>query len=227
MSDADALLAAVLADPDADLPRLVFADHLDDAGEAARAEFIRLQVALAADPTSLPLRAREQLLLQRHAAGWLAPLRARGEPLQSPATHGWFRRGFVEEVWMPAGVFLTKADKLFRRAPVRRLQVTRAARGELSALFHGPGIRPLRELAFAGLSGAELAVRVYAADWLPPALALRNCGLTDAEAELIADAQADDWRPELLDVTHNPLGERGLDVLRRRYGPAVRVDRLS
>lgn len=43
--DHDALLAAVVADPDADLPRLVYADYLEEAGDeadAARAEFIRL-----------------------------------------------------------------------------------------------------------------------------------------------------------------------------------------
>ena len=49
MSDADALLAAVLADPDADLPRLVYADWLEERGEAERAEFIRVQVELARD----------------------------------------------------------------------------------------------------------------------------------------------------------------------------------
>ena len=44
---ADALLAAVRADPDADLPRLVYADHLDDTGDVDRAEFIRVQCELA------------------------------------------------------------------------------------------------------------------------------------------------------------------------------------
>ena len=143
MSDADALLAAVLADPAADLPRLMFADALDDAGDPVRAEFIRVQIALAADPTALPLRAREQTLLSLHAAGWLQPLRARGEPLQNPGTHGRFRRGFVDEVWMPAGVFLKRADKLFRRAPVQSLRVTRAGRGELSEVLRSPHLRRL------------------------------------------------------------------------------------
>ena len=42
-----ALLAAVAADPDADLPRLLLADWLDDHGESDRAEFVRLQVEWA------------------------------------------------------------------------------------------------------------------------------------------------------------------------------------
>lgn len=43
-----ALEAAVVAAPDDDLPRLVYADWLDEHGDGERAEFIRLQVAAGA-----------------------------------------------------------------------------------------------------------------------------------------------------------------------------------
>jgi uncharacterized protein (TIGR02996 family) len=46
--DERALLRAVIADPDADLPRLVYADFLDDRcgpGDAERANLIRYQMA--------------------------------------------------------------------------------------------------------------------------------------------------------------------------------------
>jgi uncharacterized protein (TIGR02996 family) len=42
-SDESALLAAVRAAPEQDLPRLVYADWLDDQGQPERAEFIRVQ----------------------------------------------------------------------------------------------------------------------------------------------------------------------------------------
>jgi uncharacterized protein (TIGR02996 family) len=42
-----AFLAHVLANPDDDTPRLVYADWLDEQGQDARAEFIRVQCALA------------------------------------------------------------------------------------------------------------------------------------------------------------------------------------
>jgi len=48
MSDGPALLAAILAQPEDDTPRLVYADWLDEQGEAERGEFIRVQVAIAA-----------------------------------------------------------------------------------------------------------------------------------------------------------------------------------
>lgn len=227
MSDADALLAAVLADPDADLPRLVYADYLDDAGRPERAEFIRVQLARAADPTSLTLRAREEVLLHRHREGWLAPLRAKGEPLQNRSTHGRFRRGFVEEVWMPAGVFLHAADTLFRRAPVRGLRLTRADWDELTALATGPHLGRLRELTVAGWRyGDRLAALLAAAPAaaLPPVLCLRGCGITAAGARVLAEV-GPGWRPTELRVWHNPLvGDGGLEVLQGRFGPAVRLD---
>ena len=46
MTEQDALLEAVFAAPADDLPRLVYADWLDDHGEAAHAAFIRAQIEL-------------------------------------------------------------------------------------------------------------------------------------------------------------------------------------
>lgn len=47
MTEEQALLAAVRAAPDDDLPRLVYADWLDERGRGVRAEFIRLQCRIA------------------------------------------------------------------------------------------------------------------------------------------------------------------------------------
>jgi uncharacterized protein (TIGR02996 family) len=45
MSERDALVRAVLAAPEDDAPRLVFADWCDENGDSERGEFIRLQIA--------------------------------------------------------------------------------------------------------------------------------------------------------------------------------------
>jgi len=47
VNEQSALLQAICASPQDDLPRLVYADWLDDHGEPDRAEFIRTQVELA------------------------------------------------------------------------------------------------------------------------------------------------------------------------------------
>jgi uncharacterized protein (TIGR02996 family) len=66
MSDNDVLLRAILDDPDDDAPRLVYADWLEEHGEAERAEFIRVQVERAEAPRYAPprieLRRRRQSL---------------------------------------------------------------------------------------------------------------------------------------------------------------------
>lgn len=65
MTDGEALLAAIRANPRDDLPRLVFADWLQERGEVAYAEFIRLSCRIATE--SLTASERKQLRSERFA----------------------------------------------------------------------------------------------------------------------------------------------------------------
>lgn len=47
MTDRAALICSILSSPHDDVPRLIFADWLDEHGEVARAEFVRVQCELA------------------------------------------------------------------------------------------------------------------------------------------------------------------------------------
>ena len=47
MTPLDAVLRAIQKDPDDDAAHLVYADLLEEAGDTGRAEFIRVQLALA------------------------------------------------------------------------------------------------------------------------------------------------------------------------------------
>ena len=230
MSDHDALLGGVLANPDADLPRLVYADFLEETGtpaNVARAEFVRTQIELAAgDPDEarqLHLRIRERLLLNEHIKAWLAPLRTRGEALQNPGTHGLFRRGFVETVWMPAAVFTWKAAKLFARAPVTELRVTRATLVELDELLREPTATRLTALDLCDRRLGDGAARAVVGS---PVLAnlrtlrLRACGLTADAVPLLMEAPAA-WRPARLELGLNTIPPAGLATLRERYADAL------
>src|SRR5438105_15368274 len=97
MSLEEAFLNDIIANPDEDGPRLVFADWLDDNGDPARAEFIRLQCERARlppdDPRSLDLELRVGELLGAHEPRWRAPL-----PKLPGITWGGFERGFVNHV---------------------------------------------------------------------------------------------------------------------------------
>ncbi len=124
MTTYDAFLAAIIADPDNDDLRLVFADELEQDGQVERTEFIRVQCAIAkldggikkyapylgpeivTVPPGLPqLRRREQELLAENWTDWdglpsdrlIRCLNLTGEnPGDGIAIR--FRRGFVSEV---------------------------------------------------------------------------------------------------------------------------------
>jgi uncharacterized protein (TIGR02996 family) len=120
----EAFLRAVVEQPDDDVLRLVYADWLDDQGDAERAEFIRLQVELARLPEGDAARAakerREDELLLACGEAWLAPLQ---DILSDVDCTPVFHRGFVAEVtfWGQSGArrLVEQADALFGVAPVR------------------------------------------------------------------------------------------------------------
>ncbi len=151
------LLAPVIARPDDDGPRLIFADWLDDLGDHPRAEFVRTQIALARLPESdrrrLPLADAEQQLLSRFAPVWVAPL-------AGVATAPVFRRGFIHAVNQTARQFLTRAAELFALAPVRELHLLDLG-GHHDAVFDSPYLTRLATLTvFAQHQGEPLAAAV-------------------------------------------------------------------
>lgn len=224
------LLAAVLAAPDDDGPRLVYADWLDEHGDPARAEFIRVQIELARFPKRLPgefdrtelaLRAREQTLIQRYAEDWLAPLKAKGEPLMNRSSHGQFVRGFVEIVWLTASTFLRRGEVLFQRAPVRELRVTRVTENEWLPLFQSGLLGRLFALDLSGrMLGDRLVERlIHAVDSTSVRrLRLRNCGISDVGADALARYRTDVLE---LDVRDNHISDAGIARLRERFGDAI------
>ncbi len=123
MTRDDAFLQAIIERPDDDAPRLVYADRLEEHGERDRAEFIRVQCALAAarplDGSRYEdLRLREKALWWRYGRQWV-------EPLQQWAGGVGFHRGFAENVIVRDGADdpLHPVRQLLRAAPVRYLEL--------------------------------------------------------------------------------------------------------
>lgn len=225
MIEGDALHAAILAAPEDDTPRLVYADWLDETGQADPAEFIRVQVALARRPT-LELQARERALLALHEDEWLAPYQMPGGPLRGGA-HGQFRRGFIEIVWMTATDFRHRAEALFLGCPLRELRLTRTTELDLGKLMEYPLLSRLAGLDLSDRKLGDAAARLVV--WSPftlglEVLRLRGCGISDDGAARLADG---DWPLRELDVSFNPISTRGLDLLRARFGAALRADGLE
>jgi uncharacterized protein (TIGR02996 family) len=124
MTDRDALLAAIIARPEDDLPRLVYADWLEETGNAARAAFIRTQVEAEGLPPGSPertaLEAAAAELLRTHGAAWTAQL---PEWVTWQDTKVVYRRGFVEELSTTPLRLFRDGHELFAVAPVRTVRL--------------------------------------------------------------------------------------------------------
>jgi uncharacterized protein (TIGR02996 family) len=110
----DAFLRAIIERPDDDLPRLVYADYLDDVGDHTRAEFIRVQCELAKlsddDPRRPALEDREHELLQEHEPAWHGDTGELSE---------WaFRRGFLHSITAAGFDLLESEVRLFSAHPI-------------------------------------------------------------------------------------------------------------
>jgi uncharacterized protein (TIGR02996 family) len=148
-----ALLQAVVADLPAIAPRLAYADWLARS-DAPRAEFIRVQCALAAgaDPAEAPsLREREQQLLDEHVKTWLLPLAAIGVwPTWGtdfiPSL--FFARGFVDRVIvLRREVLAEHAARLWEAAPaLTKLAIFSEV--DVPQLVAQPAMRQITELTF-------------------------------------------------------------------------------
>src|SRR5437588_11228665 len=98
MHDRHGFINAILANPEDDALRLIYADWLEERGDpadAARAEFIRAQAELFSladdDPRRPLLEDREHELLAEHESRWLGDW-----PRYVPRWR--FERGFLVEI---------------------------------------------------------------------------------------------------------------------------------
>jgi uncharacterized protein (TIGR02996 family) len=179
----------ILADPDADGPRLVYADLLEEQGDP-RAEFIRVQMELARSPLGpeaprrRELEAREAELLAEHRTAWLAPFRPW-------AKHCVFSRGFVGKMTIPGPAFLAHAAAIFQSTPLRHLQLLDAK----------PVLRPIAALPQLG----RLATLNF---W--------NNNLEPADAQVLARSPHL-ARLEHLNLYENRLGTEGVQALTRTW----------
>ncbi len=153
MTDGSDLLAAILANPDDDNVRLVYADWLQENGDEARAEYIRLRILRDGDRDA-DIRAVD--LWYANVRQW-EPLRgANGEALGS-----WYR-GFIRDIEDTAGWWLAHADEILSRHPVRRVRFTTEPDAITTFELHRqwPGIEfemPTTRGAFDAIIGSLLA----------------------------------------------------------------------
>jgi uncharacterized protein (TIGR02996 family) len=211
--EARALLADIRANPDDDTPRLVYADWLEENGDADRAQIIRLQIQRARLPEydggAATLLRRERTLLKAHGADW-------GEVPPGLGIKGELRRGFVEHITLTPQAFLDHAGAVFERLPIRSIFFSHAdgLPGLVGRLAQSPLLARVAALRFGprphGTSGlADAGMRTLLASphlkGLRVLAAQRN-DLTSEGARAVAEAG------HLTALTGLDLGSNPIDV---------------
>lgn len=243
MTDHDALLRAVIENPDDDTPRLVYADWCDENDRPERAELIRGQCYLArtkGDPGAgerprWQRRVRE--VLRRHSARWRAEL-----PRPFVLRWGQYRRGMIEDVHVGMGPpdvthFRTADwDRLLAVGPLEYLGVGfRVASADAPTLgrhlLGWTGLRRFRTFLIGTYLGGrdeapwvELARLLGQHDWSggPEVLALHAGRDSDPALRVLAGVPADHHMP-VIDLGGSPLGTDIRAALLRRYGERIRL----
>jgi uncharacterized protein (TIGR02996 family) len=234
-SDDPVFLGAIAAEWDSDVPRLVYADWLEERGFAKRSEFIRIQCALAnrtgTEPTHGALRARESELWQVHGfheAGWAGPLLRWGVL----CTTIQFTRGFLHEITARPSTLEPHGAELFDRFPtVRRVAIEAATQYSLRRLTRLALLRIAPEINFglSGLGNSGCEILANECDWLvhTRSLSLSCNGVSDAGvAALMRSPALAGGLLEELNLCANNLGDVGIEEMAN--SPAMRsVRRLK
>jgi uncharacterized protein (TIGR02996 family) len=215
MTQEEALLEAMREQPEDDLPRLVYADWLEEHGDTIRGEFIRLQCELAQLPRSDPrfavLAARESELLREHKAAWLAEL-----PSLEGITWGRFRRGFVSSVKAATvEAWLRHASELGRVAPIVDLEIHVHSSLDVELLWDCPSLARCPSLrCHATEHGRALARALATSPFLRRLRELDLCACfirTEGAEALAASSGLSSLR--VLNLHHNSIGDAGAEAL--------------
>jgi uncharacterized protein (TIGR02996 family) len=212
VTEREALLKAVCDNPDDDTPRLVFADWLQEHGDEARAEFIRLQVYFAAlyrggisCTATIPfgqkaesaaqnpdeLRALERAIWAEHQQAFRAEL----PHIYGVAWFSEFHRGFVERMTVSTDVQLVRyADTVFANVPIRHVEIAKF--GATDGFAELPHLGRLKTLRLFNRRPTEPLVRRLAA-----------CEQLSDDALLLAHF-GDDFSPTLRSVLERAFGAR-------------------
>jgi uncharacterized protein (TIGR02996 family) len=144
MSTREALLAAIIAHPEDDTPRLVYADYLDETGDpndAARAELIRTQIDTASlpagDPRRRELESVARQLWERHREAWFAGIK--------PSKLPYPERGFVTNWGWYSPTEIASDAPIFAREPISSLTMSVSATA-LGAMEMRPEFARIGEL---------------------------------------------------------------------------------
>jgi uncharacterized protein (TIGR02996 family) len=220
MTQDEAFLQSIIEAPSDDTPRLIYADWLEENGDAPRAEFIRLQCRMATtragEPEHSELLDREWELLTVYRKRWQPVAHS---VLAAHLFESAFIRGFFARVNIPAAVLLEHGEELFRTFPLEELRIRDLGR-QLGEMVRQPWLSQVMSL---DLSHNELTLDDLHVLFDSPHLTqLRRLGLRNVSLNQDGMERLARW-PGLrqitgLDLGNDRIGQEG-ERLANRPGP--------
>lgn len=230
MSDEDALLAAICADPADDTARLVFADFLQERGgtvEGAWAMFIRAHLRLG---TGVEAAGDVDIVQRLSKNYWLTQFAALlGFPVGNGVRLVEWERGFPDSLSVGYPVARERWAALCARIPFRRLNVFGIEDEAIEDLVTWPRLERLTALELSVLDETDIprtlsqrgvaALASCTALSALESLELRFLDITERVADLIVNSRYLKGLRNLALHTHNEPEGRAAPQLRTRFGP--------
>jgi uncharacterized protein (TIGR02996 family) len=203
---AEDLLAAILADPDRDDARRIYADLLAQQGDP-RGDFILVELALAG-----PLSIRKRAQLTERRGELYAAHRKRWFPyaLAKLRTH----HGFLQAVTGSFKQLKAAGSKLFAAEPVTEVELTDVDEETVEPLLAARWLPRVRRLILRGAVGDEGFAQLCASSATAGLHAL-NVNDNELGADALAELGGGLPRCTTLVLSGNPVGDEGLAGLRR------------
>ena len=130
------LLAAIIATPDDDAPRLVYADWLMELGDPL-GEYIAANIALQTLCASTPdylSDPRYEKLFARNDKTWTKAEKSIGAAVRRYATHWSYERGFVQELHTNGSKLIAGYEVILNHVPAPRIVIENLDRRDLAEL---------------------------------------------------------------------------------------------
>lgn len=205
-ADAGSLLAAILADPDSDDARRIYADLLAQGGDP-RGEFILVELALDG-----PLSIRKRAQLAERRRGLYEAHRKRWFPyaLAKVRTH----HGFLQAVTGNLKQLKAAGSKLFAAEPVTEVELTEADEETIEPLLAVRWLPRVRRLILRGAIGDEGFAQLCASS-ATAGLRTLNVNANELGADALAALGGGLPRCTTLVLSGNSIGDEGLAGLHR------------
>jgi hypothetical protein len=210
------------------MPRLIYADWMEEQGLIERARFIRLQVELAQlpkdDPREPALKSQCNLLLQKHREEWFGLIRrfvaSIGEysaDREFPEHRCKIRRGFLDGIELSLNEFLQYGTELYARWPLYQVKLDNASPMRVKELTACPWLANVRHLTVYRANHTQPEMELLGDSPFVTQLRVLNLGENHigSKGAAVLAKSPNLANLEDLDIRHNSVGQDGIWAVAR------------